>query len=231
MPTKSRKIRILADGPYLVSGDVPLSEQAAEPGPNGYSYVTDTERRYPPLDNSTLCRCGHSRKKPYCDGEHLASGFDGTETASREPFDTEAIYYDGPGLTMTDNQKLCSLARFCHRKDGDAWSLTENSDIAEYRNEAIRAACDCPSGRLVALDARTGAAFEPELEPALVLLQDPEMNCSGPIFVKGGIQIEAADGTSYERRNRVALCRCGESNNKPFCDATHLQIGFSDREA
>jgi len=44
----------------------------------------------------------------------------------------------------------------------------------------------------------------------------------------GGIPIESSDGHIYEVRNRLVLCRCGESRNKPFCDATHISVGFSD---
>ena len=51
---------------------------------------------------------------------------------------------------------------------------------------------------------------------------------SGPIWVKGGIRIEGADGKSYEIRNRVTLCRCGQSSNKPFCDGTHASMHFHD---
>ncbi|HEY0196583.1 MAG TPA: CDGSH iron-sulfur domain-containing protein, partial [Methanobacterium sp.] len=39
---------------------------------------------------------------------------------------------------------------------------------------------------------------------------------------------ESADGYVYEVRNRVTLCRCGQSENKPFCDGTHMEIGFND---
>jgi CDGSH-type Zn-finger protein len=44
----------------------------------------------------------------------------------------------------------------------------------------------------------------------------------GPLWVKGGIGLEGAKGVKYETRNRMTLCRCGESSNMPFCDATHL---------
>ena len=47
------------------------------------------------------------------------------------------------------------------------------------------------------------------------------------MFVHGRIALEAADGTEYERRNRYALCRCGVSRNKPFCDAMHVNVGFA----
>jgi len=48
----------------------------------------------------------------------------------------------------------------------------------------------------------------------------------GPYWVRGGVRIESADGHVWETRNRVTLCRCGASSNKPFCDATHDEIGF-----
>ena len=52
---------------------------------------------------------------------------------------------------------------------------------------------------------------------------------SGPIWVRGGIPVVAADGHAYEIRNRVTLCRCGASSNKPFCDGSHASIKFSDQ--
>jgi CDGSH-type Zn-finger protein len=50
---------------------------------------------------------------------------------------------------------------------------------------------------------------------------NPQAGVVGPIMVRGGITIEGADGTVYEKRNRVTLCRCGKSKNKPFCDGSH----------
>jgi CDGSH-type Zn-finger protein len=51
---------------------------------------------------------------------------------------------------------------------------------------------------------------------------------SGPLWVQSGIPVTAADGSPYEARNRVTLCRCGKSANKPFCDGTHIDAGFDD---
>ena len=51
---------------------------------------------------------------------------------------------------------------------------------------------------------------------------------SGPLWVRGGVPVVSADGTPYEIRNRVTLCRCGASQNKPFCDGSHASIGFTD---
>ncbi len=55
----------------------------------------------------------------------------------------------------------------------------------------------------------------------LALIEDPGIGVSGPIWVRGGVRIESAEGKIYEIRNRVTLCRCGKSKNKPFCDSAH----------
>ena len=88
----------------------------------------------------------------------------------------------------------------------------------------------CPSGRLVARDNATGQAIEPALTPSLVLVEDPYEASSGPIFVRGGVEIIGADGVAWETRNRVTLCRCGQSKTKPFCDGTHSKVGFDGTE-
>ena len=62
----------------------------------------------------------------------------------------------------------------------------------------------------------------------MVLVEDPQEQCSGPIWLRGRIPVVSADGFAYEVRNRVTLCRCGASKNKPFCDASHYAIKFND---
>jgi hypothetical protein len=128
---------------------------------------------------------------------------------------------------MDDNR--CAFARFCHREDGNVWALTDRSDNPNLREEAIIAASECPAGRLVAL-GRDGDPIEPEYTPSITILQDSANGVSAPIFVKGNIPIESSDGFTYEVRNRVALCRCGKSGNKPFCDATHVSIHYRDNK-
>ena len=70
--------------------------------------------------------------------------------------------------------------------------------------------------------------LEPELDPSVALVEDPQNGVSGPVWVRGGIRIVSATGEVYEVRNRVTLCRCGSSKNKPFCDGSHVRIRFSD---
>ena len=68
-----------------------------------------------------------------------------------------------------------------------------------------------------------GKAIEPDFEPSIGLVMDTQAGKMGPLWVRGGIPIESADGKTYEIRNRVTLCRCGKSSNKPFCDGSHLK--------
>lgn len=53
------------------------------------------------------------------------------------------------------------------------------------------------------------------------------INSSGPYIVEGKIKLVDSDGNQFQvEGDRIALCRCGESSNKPFCDGTHRKIGF-----
>jgi CDGSH-type Zn-finger protein len=55
-----------------------------------------------------------------------------------------------------------------------------------------------------------------------------EGELAGALWITGGIHIERADGKPLETRNRVTLCRCGQSNTKPLCDGTHREQGFKE---
>jgi CDGSH-type Zn-finger protein len=223
----NRHIKVTENGPYIVSGEVPLTIESISVDAEGNPEKWETCKEYPSQPQSALCRCGQSKNKPYCDGAHLKSKFNGTETASREPYLNQAEKTNGPTLELTDAPKLCAVARFCHRAGG-TWNLTEQSDHPGARKIAIEEAGNCPSGRLVARDKTTGKDIEPELEKSVCLVEDPQKGVSGPLWVRGGLSVQSADGQEYETRNRVTLCRCGKSRNKPFCDGNHISIGFRD---
>lgn len=55
---------------------------------------------------------------------------------------------------------------------------------------------------------------------------------SGPYIVRGAVQLIDTDGNEYDVADKktIALCRCGGSTNKPFCDGTHSNIGFAAAE-
>ena len=226
MEKKQPRIRILKDGPYIVSGSVPIFEKIIIPRGNGYIY--EDGEPLPQRATYSLCRCGKTKTPPFCDGSHVADHFDGTETACKTDYMSRAARIDGAGLDLLDDGR-CAFARFCHREDGDAWELAEDSASEHHHSEAIIAANECPAGRLTAVE-KDGTVHEPVYEPGIEILQDPEEHVSCGIFVKGGIPIESVDGSRYEVRNRVVLCRCGFSGNKPFCDSRHVSEGYRDDE-
>jgi CDGSH-type Zn-finger protein len=214
------KIEVTKDGPYLVSEDLPLSEQWIVTNPEGDSLDYREGKKYPAQSQYALCRCGQSANKPFCDGTHFKTPFDGTETASHQPYLKQAETIEGPTMLLTDRENLCAFARFCDPK-GRIWNLVKQTDNPEAQRLVKHEAGHCPAGRLVAWDKKTGKPIEPEFEPSLGLIEDTEKKVSGPIWVRGGIPVVSADGKTYEIRNRLTLCRCGSSANKPFCDGSH----------
>ncbi|MDD4651322.1 MAG: CDGSH iron-sulfur domain-containing protein [Methanothrix sp.] len=218
----SAKITVSRDGPYIVTGKVPLSTSEICNDDQGYCRTWRETKRYPLQEKYALCRCGQSKNKPFCDGTHAKINFDGTEAEDRQPIDEAAGVIRGPALTLADNEHLCVHARFCMRAGG-IWNLVEQSDDPDARKTAIEEACNCPSGRLVITDNESGKAIEPEFEKSIVVIEYPAKDEHGPLWVRGGIPIQSADGRPYEIRNRVAICRCGRSENKPFCEGSHIE--------
>ena len=131
-PPKVNLARVRENGPLAVHGDVALAGHGA-------------------AFRLTLCRCGKSANKPYCDGAHAREGF----AATGEP--------------ATKDSKVLA------RRDGTV-TITPRED--------------------------------------------------GPLVVSGSLEIGSGTGRTIDRCEKTALCRCGASQNKPFCDGTHAKIGF-----
>jgi CDGSH-type Zn-finger protein len=223
----NKRVKIVKNGPFLVYGKIPLIKLLINTDKVGYPYEWLEKKEYPQEEEYAICRCGQSKNKPYCDGSHEKVGFEGTENASKEHYIDGAKKIEGPDLLLTDNHSLCNHAGFCTRAGGIGY-LVMHSDNTEAKKTAIQIASNCNSGRFVVYDKETGNPIEPDFEPSIAITEEPEKGVSGPIWVRGGIPIESSDGTVYEVRNRVTLCRCGKSSNKPFCDGTHIMIGFND---
>ena len=222
-----KRIMITKDGPYIVYGGLPIDKQIIGIGEEDEpeKWVQGKIVQYE--ETCALCRCGESGNKPFCDGTHGKVKFKGTETASKKTHDKQAQIMNGPTLRLKDASALCAGARFCHR-GGGTWELTYHSDNPKSRELAIEEACECPSGRLVEYDKKTGKAFEKKRKQSISLVEDPQNKVSGPIWLRGSIPLESSDGTTYEVRNRQTICRCGKSRNKPFCDGSHIDEGFGD---
>jgi CDGSH-type Zn-finger protein len=229
------KITITVNGPYLVQGALPLTHQHIVTNAEGESLSWREGKAVaaPAGDRYALCRCGRSGSKPFCDGTHGRIGFDGTETASRERYERQARHIEGPTLVLDDAEALCTFARFCDLK-GQVWHLVLESDQPAAARLVEQQAGDCPGGRLRArrreLAQSDSRAIEPHFEPSIGFVQDTAKGVSGPLWVRGGVEVVSADGSAYEMRNRIALCRCGASANKPFCDGSHVSSGFNDAD-
>lgn len=130
-------LRVRENGPLALHADL---------------HITGQEGRSGSAFRATLCRCGASANKPYCDGSHNAAGF----KASGEP-------------VTKDSQPLAA-------RDG-------------------------------------------------VLHITPTRN--GPLAVKGNLELCAGTGRTVDRVSATWLCRCGQSQNKPYCDGSHGRVGFT----
>ncbi|RJY10112.1 iron-binding protein [Aurantiacibacter aquimixticola] len=218
---------VTKDGPYKVEGRVPLIEQAIGVNAAGESINWQQTGDFESKPTMMLCRCGQSSNAPFCDGSHAEEGFDGTEVADRAPYEKQAKRMEGPRYTLLDQEDLCAIARFCDTHK-TVWEEVEKTDDPEHAAIFLDQISNCVSGRLVAIDNETGEPVHAQRGQRISVTQDPAEECSGPLYVEGGLRVVSADGEDYELRNRMALCRCGQSGNKPFCDGSHMKGGWSD---
>jgi CDGSH-type Zn-finger protein len=123
------KIVISKNGPYMVSGKIPLRKEIIKTDSERYPLSWEKGETYPEREKYDLCRCGQSKNKPFCDRTHIRTGFDGQEVASHRKYLDEAEIITGPELDLTDVYSLCSGAGFCDRDKG-TWELTKNSNQA-----------------------------------------------------------------------------------------------------
>ncbi len=222
------RIEVKWNGPYLVFGKVPLAKEIIIRNEENIPIGWKKGKRFLIQDDYALCRCGKSGDKPFCDGTHQKIKFDGTETASMKPHRDQAQVIKGKELDMKDARGFCAGLQFCHRAGG-IWDLVQNAEDPEDIETALEIAGDCASGRLVICEKDSGKGMEPRLEKEIGVVEDPGRGISGPLWVKGEIPVVSANGVEYERRNRITLCRCGRSENKPFCDGSHISIRFRDK--
>jgi len=78
----------------------------------------------------------------------------------------------------------------------------------------------CPSGALSILEENDDAPFSPDPTTTVNVL------ANGPLIIEGDIRLVNGDSTEVLKNKKTALCRCGASANKPFCDGAHNKVGF-----
>ena len=134
------------------------------------------------------------------------------------------LYY-GKNIDVTFDPKRCIHAAECVNKlarvfdtSRRPWILTDNSEA----DEVARVVELCPSGALHFIRKDGGGVEQPPEKSRVIVEAD------GPLYIQGRVIIQSEDGKVQIEDTRVALCRCGESLNKPFCDNSHLAVMYQD---
>lgn len=219
-----KRIVVEPNGPYQVYGGIPLvrktqivSEQI-EPLTWQRGETLEAGHTY------DLCRCGHSQDKPFCDSTHRDVDFDGTETAdTRSTAARQLICPGSTGIVVKSDGWLCMNSGFCANRVTNIEKLVCSTEDINVRSQVIAMVERCPSGSLTYAMAPGEPDIEPDLPQQIAITTEITFDgpIPGPLWVTGNIRIERADGQPFETRNRVTLCNCGRSKNKPLCDGTH----------
>ena len=220
------KIRPLPNGPYYLIND--MEPKVVENLKNSKGELLST------IVGIALCRCGKSNNKPFCDGTHSVIGFS-TKNVNLNENDTNKLTiknkrrnYVGKEITIHDNRRICSHAKECvnnlpsvFKLGSKPWIDSDGSKVQDIINTVRK----CPSGALsYSIGDIEYRDPKEQRDPIVTVLKN------GPYYITGGIDligenIEFGEGASKEH---YTLCRCGASENKPFCDGTHGIINFKD---
>lgn len=170
-----------------------------------------------------LCRCGHSKTKPYCDGSHEAAKF--SDKRHRKSAGA-AVEFAGKTVTVVDDFSLCAHAGECvDRAPGTFFTKGPDGRVSHPdgapTEQVIAAIRHCPSGALL-YKLRGKLVHEYSGDTSVRVEKD------GPLHVhRAKLNGDARPATE----DHYTLCRCGASLNKPFCDGMHAKIKFRDGSA
>lgn len=212
------QIEVRPDGAYHVGGGVPLVRIHPVATEKGEPVAWEIDGPIDAPETYDLCRCGRCSNLPFAN-EGGCADFDSTETAPTDVYANRAKTLGGTAITIKDDRGICSHAGFCANRITNVWKAAKLIDEDEdLRAQVTRMIEKCPSGALTyEVDGRP---VEPDLPVQIAVETD------GPYRVTGGIPVRRSDGEGFEVRNRLSLCRCGQSKNKPLCDGTHKEVGF-----
>ncbi len=202
------EIKSKDNGPYIVKNLKSLTDS------KGVAIQTTGEM-------VVLCRCGKSNNKPFCDGTHRKIGF----TSSTEKTDVQEWQdYVGNHITILDNRRLCAHAGKCTDGLASVWRMKKkpwiDPDGADVE-AIIEVINQCPSGALSYTIDNKSPRMDEMAESIMV-------SKNGPYHVVGKITLSDSSRKAEDIPDRYALCRCGASKNKPFCDGSHWNIEFKD---
>lgn len=219
----SSKIVVRPNGPYRVEGDIPLVRKTQVVSEYGEPLTWEKVQTYETHHPYLLCRCGASKNKPFCDASHRNVAFDGTETADVADTASRQVTFEGTHIIVKRDYSICCESGFCANRFSKVEDMLPESDDSRVRSQIIAMIERCPSGSFEYSIEKDTPNIEPDLprqvaETIEITSQGPIL---GPLWVTGSISIERSDGQPLQTRNRVTLCCCGRSKNKPLCDGTH----------
>jgi CDGSH-type Zn-finger protein/truncated hemoglobin YjbI len=233
-------VRVSDDGEQLAAefaglqSSLPASIQTERDGPYLLTNVSDLRdwlgQQIPALAQVALCRCGESALKPLCDGSHAESGFTDAKDPDRVSDRLDA--YVGAQATIFDNRGTCAHSGFCTSRVSTAFRAGAEPFVAPSGarlDEIVSAARACPSGALSFAIGGSEARdqVDQDREPVVEVSRD------GPYRVRGGVHLIDAEGDPVARNEgasleHYSLCRCGHSQDKPFCSGMHYYVNFAD---
>ncbi|MGW9686951.1 (4Fe-4S)-binding protein [Flagellimonas sp. 2504JD1-5] len=131
--------------------------------------------------------------------------------------------YTNGELTIVWKPKKCIHAAECvkalpkvYDPNRKPWIIAEGADTLALKNQINK----CPSGALTYFMNGEENKEEHSLETKVEVLEN------GPLLVYGTLNVKDKDGKSERKNKTTAFCRCGASNNKPYCDGSHIQVNF-----
>ena len=146
------------------------------------------------------------------------------ENEARKQPGVERVYRNRQGeIAVSWEPKLCIHAGNCFRGLPEVFQpqsrpwVKIDSATADKIAEVVMT---CPTGALH-FERLDGGPQEPETQETTI---NPRLN--GPLYIRGHVRIVGSGGQLIREDTRLALCRCGHSENKPFCDGSHRKVGF-----
>ncbi|MBP9478130.1 MAG: CDGSH iron-sulfur domain-containing protein [Sebaldella sp.] len=175
----------------------------------------------------SLCRCGKSKNKPFCDGTHGTIDFNN----EREEEKLRGLKtYECDKITVYYDKYLCKHIGKCthgypevFNADKIPWIEPKSANNLDKLIEVIK---KCPSGALSYKleDGSRETVYHSE--------QKIKIEKNGSINITGGISLidDNKSDVILDSKEHYSLCRCGASKHKPFCDGTHIKIEFDGQK-